>query len=191
MPTDDKPAPDKPLTYPAAVLLQGGPARDRLDLAYHIADHWPRCQAHSFLSPVREGMVGTFFQGDPSVDLNSLLDQPINEQTQLTFGKFQSLYEAFLRSNLGQDYLGFMASKRLEENLDWFATFVFDDADSVRNIRHIVDMFEPMTCIVVNMPGSVPLHSERAHVITLEGFVTLEEAFATIEAFRQKVFAND
>jgi len=32
MPTDDKPAPDKPLTYPAAVLLQGGPARDRLDL---------------------------------------------------------------------------------------------------------------------------------------------------------------
>lgn len=176
--------------YPSVVFLCGPDAALATESAFALTEAWPATQAHSFKTPLFEGMRGTFFEGDPSIQLNTILEKRIRENNARTYKDFLSQYEHFLRGffGTGEQVLASLLIERIGENLDWFSTFVIDDATSPRDMRMVADVFGAETCLIVNLPGSDHI-SNDLKVLNIEDIVDSEAVVESIEAFRKAVFA--
>lgn len=161
------------LRLPAATFLCGGPQAFRTELANILADITHGAQAHSFAAPIRDGALGTFFSGDPSIDIAELSAQPILPEPNCpTFGAFVSAYSQFLAAFFSDPaIIGRLTSRRVEENLHYFHSFIFDDADQKENIRLIADMFGRDQCLILNC-GTPHLSSQTIPVLTLPATTT-------------------
>lgn len=155
------------LTLPSCVFINGHfPLAT--ELANALSDRWQGAQAHSFDAPLRDGALGTFFQGDPSIDIQTLLHTPCIPDSATTYEVFLKNYLAVLKMSFGETILATLALRRLEENTRYFSTFVFDDATDKMNIRPIADHFGRANCLIVNLTPTIALKSKTIPNLLLE-----------------------
>lgn len=141
-----------PHSVPNAIFLAGGPQPMRTEVAHRLADLIPGGQAHSFAAPIRDGVVGTFFMGDPSIDIAALANHPILPSLDSpTFGGFVTAFSQFMAAFFSDPaIIGKIAARRIEENMTYFHHFIFDDADTKENIRIIADLIGRDKSMIVN-----------------------------------------
>jgi len=153
---------------PHITFLCGGPPLLRTEVANILSDIVPSAQAHSFAAPIRDGVLGTFFMGDPSIDVSKLTHLPILPQNNSpTFGDFISAFSQFMASFFANpSIIGLLAARRIEENRDYFDRFIFDDADTKENMRLIADIFGREHALIINFV-SPSFTSQSMRVIDL------------------------
>lgn len=153
---------------PAVTFLCGGSQHLRTEVANLLADLTFGGQAHSFSSPLRDGILGTFFMGDPTIDIDALADHPIfPSPLSPTFSQFTKAYAQFLSAFFSDpSIIGRIAVNRINDNRDHFYHFIFDDADTKENIRLIADLFGRENAMIVNF-GEPSLTSTSIKVLSL------------------------
>lgn len=155
------------VALPSVTFFWGGPQLLRTEVANILSDVCD-AQAHSFASPIRDGVLGTFFMGDPTIDVSKLTALPILPNSSLTFGDFISAYSQFLPSLFGDPaIIGRLARRRVEENLDYFHHFIFDDADTKENVRIVADVFGRSNALIVNFGPHTGVASKSMRIIHL------------------------
>lgn len=160
---------------PAVTFLCGGSPILRTEVANTLADICSSAQAHSFAAPIRDGVCGAFFMGDPAIDVSKLSSLPILPRDDSpTFGDFVSAFSQFMSAFFSDpSILGTLAVRRVEENREWFSHFIFDDADTKENIRMVADLFGRKDALIINF-GEPYLTSSSIRVIDLPRSLPLD-----------------
>jgi hypothetical protein len=156
------------IDLPAVTFLAGGNPRLRTEVANLLADLVRGAQAHSFASPIRDGVLGTFFMGDPAIDIAAIEHMPIfPDEGSPTFRDFIVAFSQFLPAFFSDpSIIGRIAARRAEENMEYFAHLIFDDADNVANVKRIADLFGRENALIVNF-GEPKLTSKSIRVINI------------------------
>ena len=162
--------------FPRITFFSGGPQALRTEVANALADLMPFGQSHSFRSPVYEGILGTLFMGDPSIDVTHRRLDPVVHGISLSIGGLTDAYESFLRGVCPQPILGYLAAQRVTENLEWVKHYIFDDADHIDEIRLAADVVGRGDALIVNFGG----HRFNSATIRILD-VTSSDALAVID----------
>jgi hypothetical protein len=154
------------IDLPAVTFLAGGNPRLRTEVANLLADLVRGAQAHSFASPIRDGVLGTFFMGDPAIDIAAIEHMPIfPDDGSPTFRDFIIAFSQFLPAFFADpSIIGRIAARRAEENMEYFSALIFDDADNVANVKRIADLFGRENALIVNF-GEPALRSKSIRVL--------------------------
>ena len=158
---------------PLITFITGPDELARHNFANALANLDISTQVHSFASPLRDGALGTFFMGDPFIDIGAKQEEKIAGSAR-TFGEFLSAYHTFLQNFFpNTPILGALLGNAIADNLDFFAYFIIEDAtpDFKADARYLVDRFSAPECLLVQLSplegnaGCVTSNRVRTHIV--------------------------
>lgn len=140
---------------PHITFLIGSDNPTRYRFAGHIAD-LHRGKAMSYMTPIEDGLCGTFFEGDPGINIYTMHDIEVIPN-HITYGALGRQYVDFLEWHVAKDILAQLLIKRIEEAESYYDRFIVCDARDKDDVRPVADYFGREHCLIVNIEtGTVP-----------------------------------
>ncbi len=126
---------------PQFTLITGPNGSGKTTLGSHLFTHINGLQLFSFAEPIRQAIVGMFYNGDICVDLTQehYKSLPIPGFTARSHRETLNALGDWYRSFFGEAAIGQWAAHRCLIDADYFERFVFDDARRVNDIKPIID----------------------------------------------------
>jgi hypothetical protein len=143
---------------PQFTFITGPNGSGKTTLASHLFQSINGLQMFSFAEPIREAMLGMFYQGDLGIDLTNetLKACPVPCFSDRRHRDVLNALGDWYRSYFGPEAIGQWAAHRCELDAEYFDRFVFDDARRKADIEPIIREHGRDNCLLIRLsrPGT-------------------------------------